>query len=255
MNCKDFESTIHELVSRRLADKTKQLDALEHAGHCLWCALRLDEETKLTEKLHAFASTLQGQRAPARVEEELLRAFREGNVGSSAPLFGLGRKRVWRGLRLGLAFAAAVAAVCVVVSLWPRLHPGSSARPSRVGDNRPPAASEATRGNLAPAPLTGGTALTSRKSGGARPPSQAGSLEGVVLDESANEVATDFISLGTCDDSQCMEEATLVRVRLPADALLAFGLGTDNDYAPEGFVQADVALASGGVPFAIRFVN
>jgi hypothetical protein len=52
-----------------------------------------------------------------------------------------------------------------------------------------------------------------------------------------------------------MEEATLVRVRLPAEALLAFGLGTDNDYASEGFVQADVALASGGVPFAIRFVN
>ena len=255
MNCKDFENTIHELVSRRLADKTKQLDVLEHAGHCLWCALRLDEETKLTEKLHAFASTLQGQRAPARVEEELLRAFRERNVGSNAPLFGLGRKRVGRGLRLGLAFAAAVAAVWVVVSLWPRLHPGSSALPSRVSNNRPPAASAAPRSNLAPAPLTGATALTSRKSGGAQPIVQAGSLERVALDESANEVATGFISLGTCDDSQCMAEATLVRVRLPAEALLAFGLGTDSDYAPEGFVQADVALASGGVPFAIRFVN
>jgi hypothetical protein len=243
MNCKDFEDTIHELASRRLADKTKQLDALEHAGHCLWCALRLDEETKLTEKLHAFASTLQGQRAPARVEEELLRAFRERNVGSSAPLFGLGRKRVWRGLRLGLAFAASIAAVWVVVSLWPRLHPGSGPLPSRVGNNRPSA------------PLTVGPALTSPKSGGAQPLGQAWSLEGVALDESTNVAATDFISLGTCDDSQCMEEATLVRVRLPAEALLAFGLGTDNDYASEGFVQADVALASGGVPFAIRFVN
>ena len=243
MNCKDFENTIHELVSRRLADKAKQLDALEHAGHCLWCALRLDEETKLTEKLQAFANTLQGQRASARVEEELLRAFRERNVGSSASLFGLGRKRVWRGLRLGLAFAAAVAAVWAVVSLWPRLHPGSSTLPSRVGSNR------------SSAPLMVGPAQTSPQSGGAQPTGQAGNLERVALDESANEVATDFISLGTCDDSQCMEEATLVRVRLPAEALLAFGLGTDNDDAPGGFVQADVALASGGVPFAIRFVN
>jgi len=243
MNCKDFENTIHELVSRRLADKGKQLDALEHAGHCLWCALRFDEETKLTEKLQAFASTLQGQRAPARVEEELLRAFRERNVGSSAPLFGLGRERVWRGLRLGLAFVATVAVIWVVVSLWPRLHPGSSAFPSRVGTNR------------SSAPLMVGPTLTSPKSGGAQAIGQAGSLERVALDESANEVATDFISLGTCDDSQCMDEATLIRVRLPAEALLAFGLGTDNDYAPEGFVQADVALAGGGVPFAIRFVN
>ena len=243
MNCKDFENTIHELVSRRLADKTKQLDALDHAGHCLWCALRLDEETKLTEKLQAFASTLHGQRAPARVEEELLRTFRERNVGSSVPLFGLGKRRVWRGLRLGLAFAASLAAIWVVVSLWPRLHLGSSARSSRVSINRPPA------------PLTSGTALTSRKSGGPEPLGQAGSPERVELDESANEVATDFISLGTCDDSQCMEEATLVRVRLPAEALLAFGLGTDNDYPPEGFVQADVALTSSGAPFAIRFVD
>jgi len=255
MNCKDFENKIHELVSQRLADKTEQLEALEHAGHCLWCALRLDEETKLTEKLHAFARTLQGQRAPARVEEELLRVFRERNLGSSALFFGLGKKRVWRGLRLGLAFAAAVAAVWAVLFFWPRLHPASSWLPSRVGNNRPPAPSEAPRSNLARAPLTGGTALTSPKSGGAQPLVQAGSLGRAAPDETATEVATDFISLGTCDDSQCMEEATLVRVRLPAEALLAFGLAADNDYAPEGFVQADVALASGGVPFAIRFVN
>jgi hypothetical protein len=52
-----------------------------------------------------------------------------------------------------------------------------------------------------------------------------------------------------------MDEATLVRVTLPAEALLAFGLALDNDYAPEGYVQADVALGSDGVPFAIRFVD
>jgi hypothetical protein len=52
-----------------------------------------------------------------------------------------------------------------------------------------------------------------------------------------------------------MDEATLVRVTLPAEALLAFGFGMDNDYATEGFVQADVALASDGIPFAIRFVD
>jgi hypothetical protein len=52
-----------------------------------------------------------------------------------------------------------------------------------------------------------------------------------------------------------MDEATLVRVTLPAEAPLAFGLAPENDYAPEGTVLADVALASDGVPFAIRFVN
>jgi hypothetical protein len=52
-----------------------------------------------------------------------------------------------------------------------------------------------------------------------------------------------------------MDEAMLVRVSLPAEALLAFGLPIDSDYATEELVQADVALGSDGVPLAIRFVN
>ena len=66
-----------------------------------------------------------------------------------------------------------------------------------------------------------------------------------------------FIPLATCDDSQCLDEVTLVRVTLPAEARLAFGVGSDgdNDYAAEESVEADVALGSDGVPFAIRFVD
>ena len=231
MNCKDFESMIHEVVSRRVADKTKQLEALEHAGHCLWCALRLDEETKLTERLQVFASTLQGQRAPVRVEEALLQAFREGNARASAPRFGLAGKRLWRGLSWGLVFAATVAIACIVIFQWPRLHP-SSTNPklqASVLDHH----QQLSAGQVAP----------------------HGGPERAALDESSGELTTDFIPLGTCDDSQCMDEATLVRVTLPAEALLAFGFGMDNDYATEGFVQADVALASDGIPFAIRFVD
>jgi hypothetical protein len=228
MNCKDFESMIHELVSRRVADKTRQLEALEHAGHCLWCALRLDEETKLTQSLQAFAGTLQAQRAPARVEAELLQAFREATLRTVTPRFGPAGKRLWHGLSWGLAFAATAATAWFVIFQWPRLHPRSSAPAPQVASNVQPSG-----GQVAP----------------------RGSAERAALDESASEVTTDFISLGTCDDSQCMDEATLVRVTLPAEALLAFGLAMDNDYALEGVVQADVALGSEGLPFAIRFVD
>ena len=252
MNCKDFESMIHEIVSQRVADKTKQLEALEHAGHCLWCALRLHEESKLTESLQGLASTLQGQRAPVRLEEELLRAFRESAVASSARLFGVSRKRLWRGLGWGLAFAAAVAIAWTVTFLWPRLHPGSSKVPSRAANHLSPAPSEVSRASLAP----GQVGPRAARNGAATPQiAHAGSLERAAQDESAAELTTDFISLGTCDDSQCMEEATLVRVALPAEALLALGVEAGNDYSPEGSVLADVALGSNGVPFAIRFVN
>jgi hypothetical protein len=228
MNCKDFENMIHEVVSRRVEDKTKQLEALEHAGHCLWCALRLDAETKLTESLQAFAGTLRAQHAPVRVEEELLQAFRETTARAAAPRRRFAGERSWRRLRWGLAFAATLAAVWILIVLWPRLLPRSRAIPPQAVNTQ-----LHPRGQVAP---------------------QA-RIEHVALDESASELTTDFISLGTCDDSQCMDEATLVRVTLPAEALLAFGLAPQNDFAPEGMVLADVALGSDGVPFAIRFVD
>jgi hypothetical protein len=134
MNCKDFESMIHEIVSRRAPDKTKQLEALEHAGRCLWCALRLDEETKLTESLQAFARTLNVQRAPARVEEALAQAFRERTLREGAPRFGLAGKRLWRGLSWALVFAATVAAAWIVVLRTARVHPSSSVVPPRAAN-------------------------------------------------------------------------------------------------------------------------
>jgi hypothetical protein len=277
MNCKDFESMIHELVSRRVADKTKQLEAFEHAGHCLWCALRLDEETKLTQKLQAFAGTLQAQRAPLRVEEALVQAFRERTSRASAPLFGLAGKRLWRGVSWGLVTAATVAIAWIVIFQGLRLHPRSSASSPQVANNQPSAPtqsagqvkaqSEGAESQVAAQQGTepGGQSATNRElqasvlhryqqhSGRQLAPPRR--LERAALDESASEPTTDFIPLGTCDDSQCMDEVTLVRVTLPAEALLAFGLGMDNDFAMEGYVQADVALGSDGVPFAIRFVD
>ena len=249
MNCKDFGNMIHQLVSGRVANRTKQLEALEHAGHCLWCARRLDDESKLTERLQAFAGSIQGQRAPMRVEAELLQAFRERKPGEGTKLFGPAWRRIWRGAAWGLAFAAMAATAWIMIIEWPRLHRGTSAPPSRVAGSRPQVSSDASRAYDTP-----GSGATLKSDARAEVAPIRNSQRSVP-EESAGEAATDFISLGTCDDSQCMEEATLVRVALPAEALLAFGLGTDNEYAPDATVQADVALGSNGVPFAIRFVN
>ena len=252
MNCKDFGSMIHELVSRRVADATKQLEALDHAGHCLWCARRLDEENKLTERLHAFAASLEGQRAPLRVETELLQAFRERNPRDGAALLGLAWRRVWHGLSWGLAFAAIVATAWIVLIQWPRHHRAPSTAASRIAASRPEVTSDVARSGVPPGSSERSASLKSdakTQVAHVRNPQQPAPVE------TASETTTNFISLGTCDDSQCMEEATLVRVALPAEALLAFGLGVDNEYAPDALVQADVALGSNGVPFAIRFVN
>ena len=264
MNCKDFESIIHETVSGRAADNTKQLEALEHAGRCLWCALRFDEETKLTESLQGFARTLNGQRAPARVEEALVQAFRETTSRTAAPSFGLAAKRLWRRLSWGLVFAATVAAAWIVVlravKQEQRFLPGQSERQMKA-QSQGVQSQVATGRTAEPGPRSStnrelqGSALDHRQQHSAAQAAFPGRAGRIAPDESASEVTTDFIPLGTCDDSECMDEAMLVRVSLPAEALLAFGLPMDNDYAAEESVQADVALGSDGVPLAIRFVN
>jgi hypothetical protein len=233
MNCKDFETMVHEIVSGRAVDKTKQLEALEHAGHCLWCALRFDEETKLTESLRGLARTLNPQRAPARVEEALVEAFRERPRRATAPLFGLAGKRLWRWLGWGLAFAATVAAAWIVILQAPHLRRGPSVPSRQVASNRP---------------LTSPPPTQAKGELGSAPAQSQGQAK-------AQEVATDFIPLGTCDDSDCMDEAMLVRVSLPAEALLTFGLPINNDWVAGQSVEADVIIASDGIPSAIRFVN
>jgi len=222
MNCKDFESMVHEMVSGRAADKTKQLEALEHAGQCLWCALRFDEETRLTENLQALAKALHVQRAPARVEEALVEAFRERTRRANRPLFGFAGKRLWHRLSWGLAFAAIVAVTVIIV----------------LGNRK-----------------TGAPLLQHRQPDSGAQAAAKGPAETASLDEWANEGTTDFIPLGTCDDSECLDDAVLVHVALPAEALLDFGLPINNDWVAGESVEAEVVIGGEGVPSAIRFVD
>jgi len=137
MKCKDFEDVIYEIASRRAAQETNRLEALEHAASCLWCAIHLDEETRLTQSLQAFARTLGAQRAPDRVEERLVQAFRERASRTVAPTFVSAGRQLWRRLSWGLVIAATMAAASVVVLLGPRLHPGASAPPIQVANSAP----------------------------------------------------------------------------------------------------------------------
>jgi hypothetical protein len=239
MNCKDFAGAMHEIVTRRAAPRTRQLEALEHASHCLWCAVRLDEETRLTEDLQGFAKVVHARQAPPRVEEALLRAFREKASRVAAARgkpVGVG---LWRRLGWSVALAGAVAGALIAVWWGPRLLRHSNALTPQIAQSRP----------LKPsAPLQAK----------AEQPVTAGQTEArvnkVALNTLRRQVATDFIPLGTCDDPGCMDEAVLVRLALPSETLLMLGLPVDNDFA-SGALMADVVLGPDGVPYAIRFVN
>lgn len=253
MNCKEFESVIHEIARQRGRGKAEEAEALEHAGHCLWCAMRLDEEGRLTASLRAFARSLEGLSPPSRVEEALVRAYHQAAFSAAEPSMALARRRLWGRLSWGMTFAATLTAAWWMVLRTPPRPQGSNTPPFRAATNARLQASGPSQANdgqpLAPAPT--GQQMNAPSAG-----AQANSLlrsQSTALNASAGEVTTGFIPLGTCDDPGCMDEATLVRVTLPAEALLMFGFPMNGDN-PEAPVEADVALGSDGVPLAIRFV-
>ena len=227
--------------------------------------MRLDEESRLTDNLSAFAATLRGRGAPMRVEEALLQAFRERKSQAAPAGLWLTARVFWRGLAWSVALAVALSLAYLVILHRPHGTTPRSAPIAQTGNGRRPAAAEAPPAQqdfrtppLAAVAPSRSSSVAPRAVAPAVESSPTVALAGTPLPQAEGQQQEQaFIPLATCDDSQCLDEVTLVRVTLPAEARLAFGVGSDgdNDYAAEESVEADVALGSDGVPFAIRFVD
>jgi hypothetical protein len=74
------------------------------------------------------------------------------------------------------------------------------------------------------------------------------------LDNSTDEIATDFLPLTFTADSTAPESGHLVRVTIPRSALLAMGLPMNAERAGE-LVRADVFIGDDGLARAIRFIQ
>jgi hypothetical protein len=100
-----------------------------------------------------------------------------------------------------------------------------------------------------------GSALLLRK---AEPPVVRGTVAAPVDDEATgaaetgDEVTTDFIPLSY--DPAPPGTTRVVRVQLPREALIAFGLPVNEDRT-EDLVQADLLLDEDGLTRAVRFVE
>ena len=123
---------------------------------------------------------------------------------------------------------------------------------------RPPASAGLDENGTQRAPLVVRAANRARAveakfgMGGARGGSQARPV--VAEDESAEEIATDFIPLMQGGRFMQGEGGRLVRVELPRSALASFGLPVNAERAG-GRVKADVLLGEDGLARAIRFVR
>ncbi len=70
----------------------------------------------------------------------------------------------------------------------------------------------------------------------------------------AREITTDFLPLVEAESLASLESGQIVRVELPRQALVSFGLPMNNERAHEP-VKADVLLGDDGLARAIRFVR
>jgi hypothetical protein len=181
--------------------------------------------------LLALASEMAPEEAPARIEADLLEAFRRRNARPGVSLGWIGA---------GLTATAALAAVFFAAPWRVEVE---TLPPLRIIHARP-----APEWKPAPPPEVAERRLARP---GARKATQRGPLRPVMDEE--QEVASDFFALRPGPLVEAGEVAPLVRVRLPRTEMRRFGLPTGPE--PWRSIQADIVLGQDGTARAIRFVS
>jgi len=85
MNCKEFEAAALEFVRGDMTQAPAQQDILAHARTCAPCARRLGSERLLSSVVAAVIAHDRERRAPQRVENVVVTAFRERHKYKPSP--------------------------------------------------------------------------------------------------------------------------------------------------------------------------
>jgi hypothetical protein len=275
MNCQSFESNVSELAREQTMEASVREQAITHSRECKTCALKLEDERLLAERVRALAAEMKLAQAPARGEEQLLVAFRSHRV-TTARLSKTNHRRYW------VAVAAAVVLLLVGVIAM-RVRPSSGRAPrerqianqvekaesgtvvrenssvSLAAPKDPVAAPKDPRRHLsvpgARRHRNGSLVASRSKSVGPGDSSTAGQANPVAADSrSSSEIATEFFPVGYGSTLNLQDGGQLVRVELPRLALARFGLPVNVNRANQK-VKADVLVGVDGLARAIRFVQ
>ena len=225
MDCAQFEELLHDLDRAGTQAAASRECALAHAESCSRCARLVTESEALDFSLRTLAHEDAGQRASARLEENLLREFRRAKAAASR------RRMAWRVVALG---AAAGVALAVGISLRHTRAPGAK---STVIEQA---------GTVQPAPAQGNAAPTADQKPAANQQAPADRQDD-------SEYATDFVPLPYADDSAMADGGAVVRVVLSRSALASLGAPVV-DTGDSNLIPADLVVSEDGTPQAIRLV-
>lgn len=277
MNCQNFESIVNELARQQMMEANARDQALAHTDECALCALRLADERGLTQKLRDVTCEMSGLEAPARIEGELLAAFRNQKVTAQFTRQGRSANRNWRYWATAVAAAVLLAIIGVAaMSMRPRstpiaaegpyipslrpaiasVNPGSKS-PSDVGE-KGSATLPTQRATLAQVKPRRHVNSLGARSNSANSQSDKDALvvdsDSTVAANYENEIATDFMPVGYASPMSLQDGGQVMRVELPRSALAGFGLPVNMDRVNER-VKADVLVGTDGQARAIRFVQ
>lgn len=261
MNCQKFETVVNDIAREQIIDAAARAEALRHSDDCSTCAERLADERAITTRLRELAASTELLGAPARVEANLLAAFKqrsqaphaesESSLPSPVVLVPVAERRYWAAaIAAGLLFIFGFATI-----VWRASGPASFDRweqgavagaafaitPGLPGDLSP------LNNHKDPAPTIARRKPASRHT----VPSSTDPLS----DNAANtEIATDFLPMSYGSTANLQDGGQMVRVELPRSAMASFGFPVNMDRANEK-VKADVLLGVDGLAHAIRFVR
>jgi hypothetical protein len=267
MNCQNFESIVNELARQQIMEADARDQALAHTSECGACAIRLADEQSLTQKLRDVTTEMGGLEAPARIEGELLAAFRKQKL--AAPERPANRS--WSYWATAIAAAVLLAVIGIAwMSMRPRPTPlaaeGQYIPPFRPAIAEAPKPTEPPVAIPVEEPRPLPTQLASHK------PRRHANLarrsnstdnrahkDELVADNDSTiaanyEIATDFMPVGYASPLSLEDGGQVMRVELPRSALAGFGLPVNMDRVNER-VKADVLVGTDGQARAIRFVQ
>lgn len=233
MDCNHFERLLENLERDAPMAADLRAAGLQHAESCAECRARLAATRLLRLELQTLAREDENLRASARVEANLLAAFRHRSLHSSR-------------VRRSVSWASVAAAVAV--GMWflaehpwqqagspPPLVKTQAARPAFLPQIASVASTVKTRNKIA------GKNSIHRRS---RP---TGS-------RTAASTADEFIALSSGGSWYPVGDGVVVRVQVPRTAPVLVGLPMSGGDV-SGTVTADVVLGEDGVARAIRFVQ
>jgi len=261
MNCQRFESVAVELARGQMMGAEVRNEALAHSAACQTCATRLRTEEMLTRGFRSVFEEMTAIEAPAAIEANLLKAFRQPQVatvtlvGNSTPNY----RRYWL-----TAIAALLLIVFSVIAV--RWRTEKVVVPQNARNQTTPQKNEAVPQQSPEVRPEETLASDPHQPRPQRPKRRVNSSALTVASAQSNrdkgndanhasyEVATEFMPLGYLNPVAFQDGGQIVRVEVPRTTLANFGIPVNMDRYNER-VKADILVGVDGTARAIRFVQ